>query len=1008
MLADQLNMSNQLYAAVTETWLRDQKEAEIDIDGYKIIRQDRARPRNRRGRDSGGVALYLRDDIAGTAEVALEYSSGVIEMLGVQIKDPNLLILVIYRQPDDRVGGHRSTSVQFSRALAALRRTLSSLPSPNPDVVLCGDLNLPHAIWPHAGIRSGATADERRMIEDLSRLTDEYFLNQVINKPTHRSGNTLDLVFVNNEAMIHSYTCTPTQQSDHFFVECACLSSCTSNNQSRELPEPEKLQSLNFHSESVDWETLQVKLDDVNWVAELASCQPQNKTDHIIDVCYNIAKDLVPPRKKYSSVPASSRIPRDRKNLMRKRSRKLKQLEKATSPKKQQTIRDELVAIEKQLIKSHQQDREEDELKAVNAIKRNSKYFFSYAKKYSSAKSPIGPLINNAGEPVDDPADMAAMLADQYASVFSKPSRPINTDDSPVADDTNKPSLNDVDFDEDDFIEAISELKLNSAAGPDGFPAILLAKCKEQLAKPLLLLWRASLDEGIVPVSVKCANIIPIHKGGSRGLPKQYRPVALTSHMIKIFEKVLRKKLVEYFDKYLLFNPGQHGFRACRSCLSQLLIHYDKILEALETGSNVDVIYLDFAKAFDKVDFAVTLDKLKALGIGGKLLKWIRSFLTDRHQSVVVNGHSSPPTEVLSGVPQGSVLGPLLFLVLISDIDEEVISSFVSSFADDTRIGRDVNEPNDVSELQKDMEAIYDWAESNNMQFNTDKFECVRYGKDEELKSSTQYTAQDGKVIETKDAVRDLGIVMSCDGAFTAHIDKVCTTAKNLSSWILRTFKTRQKTPMLTLWKSLVLPHLDYCCQMWSPDKIGDVQRLESIQKSFIRKISGFSRLSYWEALKSLKLYSLQRRRERYMIIYTWRMIENQVPNIGIQHQYSKRGRRCIVPSVKKDAPSWTRKLREASLNVRGPTLFNCLPREIRDITDCKTETFKKSLDHWLSTIPDEPQIPGYTAMRRSESNCVRHMYPYAERDGEDDRPLSRPSMPSQTEAACRGDLSGV
>ena len=156
-------------------------------------------------------------------------------------------------------------------------------------------------------------------------------------------------------------------------------------------------------------------------------------------------------------------------------------------------------------------------------------------------------------------------------------------------------------------------------AGPDRFPAILLKHCRNTLALPLYLIWRKSLDCGIIPQLLKTANIVPIHKGKSRGDLANYRPVALTSHLIKLFEKILKKHIVAYMEENNLFNPGQHGFRLGRSCLSQLIAHYDHITKLLESGQNVDVIYIDFAKAFDKVDYLVTMKKLKGMGISGKL-----------------------------------------------------------------------------------------------------------------------------------------------------------------------------------------------------------------------------------------------------------------------------------------------------------------------------------------------------------------------------------------------------
>ena len=201
--------------------------------------------------------------------------------------------------------------------------------------------------------------------------------------------------------------------------------------------------------------------------------------------------------------------------------------------------------------------------------------------------------------------------------------------------------------------------------------------------------------------------------------------MALTSHLIKVFEKVIRNHLVYFLESNNLFNPSQHGFRKGRSCLSELLCHMEEILHELSQGKNVDVVYLDYAKAFDKVDFNVLLKKLKHTGIQGKLLQWIESFITGRSQAVVVNGVLSDISKVLSGVPQGSVLGPLLFLLLIGDIDLGVVGSSVKSFADDTRVVTPIASTNDISTAQHNLNIIYDWTSASNLEFNTTKFELL-------------------------------------------------------------------------------------------------------------------------------------------------------------------------------------------------------------------------------------------------------------------------------------------
>lgn len=581
------------------------------------------------------------------------------------------------------------------------------------------------------------------------------------------------------------------------------------------------------------------------------------------------------------------------------------------------------------------------------------------------------------------------MLVDQYSQVFSTPKEPLKSPDE-IFNNQNvhgNDGLFDIKFGEDDLIEAITEISPTSAAGPDRFPAMLLKQCKKTLAVPLHMIWRKSLDTGVIPQSVKTAHIIPIYKGGCRGTPKNYRPVALTSHLIKVFEKVLRKKMVKYMQTHNLFNSSQHGFRFGRSCLSQLLSHYDRILELLESGANVDVIYLDFAKAFDKVDFGITLNKLNSLGVSGNVGRWIYSFLTERTQTVLVNGARSRKSGVRSGVPQGSVLGPLLFLVLIGDIDKEVAVAFLSSFADDTRVGAKITCEEDTRDLQKDLESVYTWTQLNNMELHGNKFELLRYGYNEDIQTTTSYTSNLGSIITEKEKVVDLGVTMDRSGSFTQQIDNLVTEGKQLCGWVLRTFATRESRPMITLWKSLVLSRLEYCSQLWCPLKKGDIQNIEMVQRSFVRKIWGMNELSYWEQLKKLKLYSLERRRERYRIIYIWRIIEGQVPNVGsdriVSQDHERRGRECIPPNVRPSANKHVQNLIYSSLPVHGQNLFNSLPKSLRNLKGCKVDKFKSELDKFLLTVPDEPRIRGYEKYSRTESNSLLDMIKLVYKPGE-------------------------
>ena len=529
-------------------------------------------------------------------------------------------------------------------------------------------------------------------------------------------------------------------------------------------------------------------------------------------------------------------------------------------------------------------------------------------------------------------------------------------------------------FSRADIEQACLQLSATSAAGPDGVPASLLKSCRKPLSLPLYYLWRGSIDCGTIPVETLLVTICPIHKGGSRSIPKQYRPVALTSHLIKVFERVVRLSLVAHIDKYNLLPDGQHGSRAMRSTLTQLMAHWDTILDGLSQGDGVDCIYLDFSKAFDKVETGVLLHKLKESKVLGKMGVWLGKFLdsSSRKQSVAVEGRLSDPSPVISGVPQGTVLGPILFLLHISSIAREVSPvTHITSYVDDTRANRAICDPHsDCAALQSDLESIYRWSEEVNMIFNGDKFESLRYWPNPDSKPDNSYKDPEGNAIEEKPHLRDLGVEMANDLTFNLHIENTVAGASRLIGWAMRTFRRRSRHLMLTVWKSLVQSKLDYCSQLWSPSDQAGIAKLESVARHFTAQVAGLEGLDYWERLAQLKLYSQERRRERYQIIYIWKVSQLLVGWYSFPfYNNIRRGRLVEIPPVISSSPAAVRKAKEGSMKVKGARLFNCIPQEVRDLTGVNVATFKANLDIWLQTIPDQPTIPG--RQRAAASNSL-------------------------------------
>ena len=293
--------------------------------------------------------------------------------------------------------------------------------------------------------------------------------------------------------------------------------------------------------------------------------------------------------------------------------------------------------------------------------------------------------------------------------------------------------------------------------------------------------------------------------------------MALTCHVSKIFERVINKQVVAFLESNGLMDPTQHGSRPGRSTLTQLLTQQDRVLRLLEDGGNMDLLYLDSAKAFDKVDLGYLALKLGKLGISGNLLKWLILFTTECEQAVKVGSALSGWSRVISGVPQGSVLAPLLFLLFIGDLGITATDWDVQllKYVDDTKALRAINTFENVESLQKAMNALYQWQDENNMSWNGAKFQLVRMGPKEDLKLDTLlFTPDFTDPIERVQSAKDLGIIMDEDASFLTQRHAAQLKTKNKASWVLRTFKGCQPSLMKALWKSTIQPHIGYCTQL--------------------------------------------------------------------------------------------------------------------------------------------------------------------------------------------------
>ena len=953
MLCERAKEENIAILSLTESHLNENfHDGEINIDGFSNYRADRTA-----GIRKGGVIVYVKDDLLSGISNICSGSIGNIEYLAIEISCIKILYVSVYRPPTAELN-------DFIQVLSIIKSEIEKHQT-MPNIVVTGDLNLPIINWSNLTI-NGGTASSRRQASLLLELFEDYFMEQYVHRPT-RGDNILDLFATNDHELVSRVVVEDTDMSDHRLVIIK-TTLCTSDPQTTEYCQQNALSLLNFWNPKVDWTGIKLELSKVGWNRLFAELGPERMYGSLLEIVTDICQNYVPTKKK----PNIKSIPRDRKIIMRKRNKLRKVIDNNNNISQSRiiSIMNILEDLELELIESHKAEAIASEKEAISKINEKPKYFFKYARSKSTVKSPIGPLNHN-GEVVTEPEEIGEILKLQFESVYSDP---INTSDiEEVLRDYGPRCIEDIEFSMDDVRSSILKISASAAAGPDGFPALLLRNCVEELKLPLTLLWRSSLDAGYLPDALKTSRVVPIFKGGDRCAPDNYRPISLTSHISKLFERIVVKEIVQYLNSMDLFNRNQHGFRSGRSCLSQLLEHQQRILSILAEGLSVDVVYLDFAKAFDKVDYSVLVRKLKALGISGQLLRWLNSFLTGRNQAICVDGTMSNESPVRSGVPQGSSLGPILFLIHIADIDDNLKYVSVSSFADDTRFIMGIRSESDRLGMQEDLCKTYEWALENNMQFNGKKFELLRYGGTTSL-PATEYSTPDGQPIKHVEAVKDLGVMFKNSGTFETEIDHVTSKSRRQASWVMRVFKTRDIRPMMTLFKALILPHLEYCCQLWCPVSLGNIRKLEAIQRSFTSRIPEVSHLNYWQRLKALKLYSLERRRERYIMIYVYKIINNLVPNYESEKfcfrtlESDRRGKLCKVPPLISQATGRVKTIIESSFAVRGPKLFNCLPADLRNF-EGSVDSFKRRLDKFLNLVPDQPCTPDYH--QSALSNCV-------------------------------------
>ena len=441
----------------------------------------------------------------------------------------------------------------------------------------------------------------------------------------------------------------------------------------------------------------------------------------------------------------------------------------------------------------------------------------------------------------------------------------------PTAEDKRSPPLLQVPFTQWEVRKKIRKLRSDAAASPDKIGPRLLQELENELVGPLTWIFKTSLRTGDVPDDWRRANVTPIFKKGAKADPGNYRPVSLTPVCCKLLESLIRDKLMDHLLENKLINQSQHGFMSKKSCTTNLLEFMELVTKAVDEGDPVDVVYLDFAKAFDTVPKERLLEKLRAHGVRGEVLEWIRAWLTDRTQRVVLNGSTSTWKEVLSGVPQGSVLGPILFLIFINDLDfVERLIALLRKFADDTKLGQRVKTQEQAQLLQRALDELCEWADTWGMRFNVKKCKVMHFGHNNPRHN---YTMMGQNLEEIQEEV-DIGVKICANLKSSEQCRKAVRTAQTVLSQICRAFHYRDKYTFVKLYKQYVLPHLEFAVPVWSPWQDGDKELLERVQKRAISQISGLRGATYEEKLRELDMDTLEERRHQIDMLQTYKILK--------------------------------------------------------------------------------------------------------------------------------------
>lgn len=887
--------------------------------------------------DNGrGIAVYTHESIEKSV-VQIKPTVKFEEVCLLEFKlrgGDKLLFGCFYRSPTPS-----DLSDKNNEDLNSLLKSISN--KKYSHVCFVGDFNFKDINWSNCTTVHSEISKESRFIETVR----DCYLTQHIERPTRRRGNDnaslLDLVLTNESMQISDIShLAPLGKSDHcvlaFNYHCYL-----------DYARPK----TTFSYDKANFQAMRDTLKKENWLANfLVNHQESDDIEHIwADLksrMFDLKEKFVPKItssdkpswKKKNAVPIGKPLQkaiREKQSLHRKwMSSKNGPLSKI-SRQNYTNCRNKVKRMMRQAKKRYEKD-------ICIKSKQNPKKFWAHIRQVLKTKSGVAPLLENNLDKDSTrftDKEKADILQKQFSSVFTdEPNSTI-----PSLDKKTDVLIENLVITIEMVLTKLKQLKINKSCGPDEIhPRILLELC-DFLSAPLAMIFNKTLEQGKMPTDWKNAYISPIFKKGAKNRADNYRPISLTSVVCKIMESLVKDTVMSHFITNNLLSPNQYGFVSGRSTVTQLLSYLDKCVEIMSDNCIADAIYLDFAKAFDTVPHERLLLKLQAYGLGGHLLQWIRAFLTNRSQIVKVNGEESFPAPVKSGIPQGSVLGPILFVIYINDLPD-ALKGNIFLFADDTKILRCITSENDSISLQQDIDKLESWSKAWLLSFNTEKCHVLSLGRIENTQHTHRYKLYDEE-LEHVFTEKDLGVIFDAELKFEEHISAKVNKANAIAGLIRRSFSFLDKDLFKRLYTTFVRPHLEYAQAVWSPYSRKLIDMLENVQKRATEMVDGLGGLTYEERLRKLDLPTLVYRRARGDMIEVYKHIhvydKETIPDtFKLQHY---RNRRHNYQLLWRKANDGIRGPQSNSFYYRVAKPWNSLPQSV--VNANTINGFKNALD---------------------------------------------------------------